>query len=130
MGDVEQSSKVIRKLEKELNSELKYILTTHKHWDHVDGNEYWLSERPGLTIYGSSKEWQKTPGLTAANAMADLQTMTIGEFCICCMETPGHTSDHCSFVVTHVTPESSKIPFLFCADTIFVGGVGRLLDGQ
>ena len=45
------------------------------------------------------------------------------------METPGHTTDHCSFIVTHVTPESNKNPFLFCGDTIFIGGVGRLLDG-
>ena len=45
------------------------------------------------------------------------------------METPGHTTDHCSFVVTHVTPESNKSPFLFCGDTLFIGGVGKLLDG-
>ena len=104
-------------------------MTTHKHWDHVDGNEYWLKERPNLTILGSSREPEQIPGLKAENAMSDLQTMTIGELCICCMETPGHTSDHCSFIVTHVTPESNKNPFLFCGDTLFVGGVGRLLDG-
>jgi hydroxyacylglutathione hydrolase len=46
------------------------------------------------------------------------------------METPGHTQDHCSFIVTHVTPESNKNPFLFCADTLFVGGCGRLLEGN
>lgn len=61
--------------------------------------------------------------------MSDLQTMTLGDLCICCMETPGHTTDHVSFVVTHVTPESTKIPFLFCGDTLFVGGCGRLLGG-
>ena len=55
--------------------------------------------------------------------------MTIGDLCVCCMETPGHTSDHSSFIVTHVTPESNKNPFLFCGDTLFIGGVGRLLDG-
>lgn len=55
--------------------------------------------------------------------------MTLGDICICCMETPGHTQDHCSFIVTHVTPESNKNPFLFCADTLFIGGCGRLLDG-
>jgi hydroxyacylglutathione hydrolase len=60
--------------------------------------------------------------------MNDLETITIGEFCICCMETPGHTSDHCSFIVTHVAPESTKIPFLFCGDTMFVSGCGRVND--
>ena len=55
--------------------------------------------------------------------------MTSGDICLCLMETPGHTKDHCSFIVTHVTPESDKNPFLFCGDTLFVGGCGRLLDG-
>ena len=35
VGDTEQSGKVIRGLEKELGAELRYILTTHKHWDHT-----------------------------------------------------------------------------------------------
>jgi len=62
--------------------------------------------------------------------MNDLETLTIGEFCICCMETPGHTADHCSFIVTHVAEESTKIPFLFCGDTMFVSGCGRVLGGS
>jgi len=55
--------------------------------------------------------------------------MTLGDICICCLHTPGHTEDHCIFVVTHVTPESTKIPFLFCGDTLFTAGCGRLLGG-
>jgi hydroxyacylglutathione hydrolase len=55
--------------------------------------------------------------------------MTLGDLCICCLHTPGHTEDHCIFVVTHVTPESTKIPFLFCGDTLFTAGCGRLLGG-
>jgi len=61
--------------------------------------------------------------------MKDLETMTIGDICICCMETPGHTEDHVSYIVTHVTPTSTKIPLLFCADTLFIGGCGRILGG-
>jgi hydroxyacylglutathione hydrolase len=61
--------------------------------------------------------------------MNDLETITLGDICICCMETPGHTEDHVSFVVTHVTPDSTKIPILFCADTLFIAGCGRLLGG-
>lgn len=56
--------------------------------------------------------------------------MEIGELCICCLETPGHTNDHVSFIVTHVTPDSTKTPFLFCGDTLFIGGCGRLLGGS
>ena len=129
VGDTEQSDKVIKGLEKEYDATLRYILSTHRHWDHVDGNLYWLEQRPDVKIIGSKKQWSDIPGLKEEDAMGDLQTMTIGDLCICCMETPGHTADHCSFIVTHVTPESNKNPFLFCGDTLFVGGVGRLLDG-
>jgi hydroxyacylglutathione hydrolase len=45
------------------------------------------------------------------------------------MDTPGHTEDHVSFVIHHISPTSTKIPFLFCADTLFIGGCGRLLGG-
>ncbi len=55
--------------------------------------------------------------------------MTIGDLCVCCLHTPGHTTDHCVYVVTHVTSDSTKIPFLFCGDTLFTAGCGRLLGG-
>lgn len=67
------------------------------------------------------------PGHT--KVMGDLETMTLGDIAIACMDTPGHTEDHVSYIVTHVTPTSTKIPLLFCADTLFIGGCGRLLGG-
>ena len=41
VGDFESSYKVIRELERENRSELKYILSTHHHSDHVGGNMKW-----------------------------------------------------------------------------------------
>jgi glyoxylase-like metal-dependent hydrolase (beta-lactamase superfamily II) len=58
--------------------------------------------------------------------MGDLETKTIGDVTVCCMFTPGHVEEHVSYIVTHVTPESTKIPFLFCGDTLFIGGCGRV----
>ena len=82
-----------------------------------------------MKILGASLEWQSIPGLKEEDALGDISTMTIGDFCICCLHTPGHTTDHCVYVVTHVTPESTKTPFLFCGDTMFTAGCGRLLGG-
>ena len=129
VGESEKSANIILQLEKLYDSKLAYILTTHKHHDHIGGNEFWMKERPDLKVIGSNLEPESIPGLKKEDAMSDLQTMTIGDLCISCMETPGHTSDHCSFIVTHVTPVSNKNPFLFCGDTMFVGGAGRLLGG-
>jgi hydroxyacylglutathione hydrolase len=71
-------------------------------------------------ISGPMKE--KIPG--ASLSMQDLQTMTIGDITIACLTTPGHLKEHVAYVVTHVTPTSTKIPFLFCGDTLFIGGCG------
>jgi hydroxyacylglutathione hydrolase len=80
-----------------------------------------------LDIITGALKPDNIPGYT--QTLKDLETMTIGDICIACMETPGHTEDHVSFIVTHVTPTSTKIPFLFCADTLFIAGCGRLLGG-
>ena len=56
--------------------------------------------------------------------------MELGDLCICCMDTPGHTAEHVCYIVTHVTPQSTKTPLLFCGDTLFIGGCGRLLDPE
>ena len=54
------------------DAKLGYILTTHKHHDHIGGNEFWIKERPDLTVIGSKLEPQNIPGLKDENAMADL----------------------------------------------------------
>lgn len=106
-------------------------MSTHRHADHIGGNLEWVEEKKKkgeeLDIIAGALKPDGIPGHTIL--MKDLETMTIGDICICCMETPGHTEDHVSYIVTHVTPTSTKIPLLFCADTLFIGGCGRILGG-
>ena len=131
VGEFEKSSKIIGELEKRHNTQLRYILSTHHHSDHIGGNLEWLEEKKkkgqALDIITGALDPSRIPGHT--KTMGDLETMTVGDITICCMETPGHTQGHVSFIVTHVTPTSTKLPFLFCADTLFIGGCGRLLGG-
>lgn len=127
-GEYEKSKIIVEKLEKQLQSRLKYILTTHSHWDHSNGNKPWKDDRGDeLTIVGGSTKGDVIPH--ANKLMKDLETMTIGELCIACMHTPGHIRSHVCYVVTHVAEKSTKIPFLFCGDTLFIGGCGRIFDG-
>jgi len=48
VGDFSASFKVISELEKTHRTELKYILSTHHHDDHVGGNIKWKELRPNL----------------------------------------------------------------------------------
>lgn len=127
-GEFEKSRKIVEKLEKELDSRLQYIFTTHSHSDHCGGNRQWKEYRQDelKIISGNTKE-DIVPYSDVL--MNDIQTMTIGELCICCMHTPGHIRSHVCYVVTQVNDTSTKIPFLFTGDTLFIGGCGRVFDG-
>ena len=62
--------------------------------------------------------------------MKDKETMTIGDLFVRCIETPGHTGSHVSYTVSHIANGADNSPFLFCADTFFIAGCGRLLGGS
>lgn len=143
-GEYDISSKVIQNLEKNLNSKLKYIFTTHAHNDHQGGNEKWKMIRGSeLKIFCGSNE-DRTKGdfiSTFDKKLNDLETMTIGDLCIACMYTPGHMKSHVCYIITHVIDNtdisykrdkqiiSNKIPFLFSGDTLFTGSVGKVING-
>lgn len=129
VGNYEASRNVIEKLEEKKEAKLSHIFCTHHHHDHIGGNTEWKMARPDVEIVGpvQKEESEAIPEITME--MGDTQTMTIGDFTVACLETPGHTKTHVSYVMTHVTPESTKIPLLFCADTLFIGGCGRVFTG-
>jgi hydroxyacylglutathione hydrolase len=128
-GEFEKSKTAVEKLEKKLNGKLKYIFTTHIHNDHSGGNEEWKIERKDeVEIISGNTEDEKIP-FANDRLLNDLETLTIGEFCVACMHTPGHTKSHVSYIVTHVAENSTKIPVLFSGDTLFIGGCGRVFNG-
>ena len=110
-GHYPTSREVIEELEERNHAKLRYIFTTHGHWDHVNGNEEWKKSRPDINIISGNHPEVDIPGAT--QRMNDLDTMTIGDLAFACLNIPGHTKEHVAFVVTHVTETSTKIPFLF-----------------
>ena len=130
VGCFESSKPVVEHLEKKFDTQLRYIFSTHKHDDHIGGNLQWAEHKKSLgqeldIISGAKSDG--IPGVT--KTLNDLEPFLVGDVSFCCLETPGHTDDHVSYVVTHCTPTSTKIPLLFCADTLFIGGCGRVFDG-
>lgn len=92
------------------------ILNTHRHWDHVDGIAE-LVEHYDLPVYGPKNETIpcRTDPLTAAD------TLTLPDFPpITILDIPGHTEGHIAYLMEG---------HLFCGDTLFGAGCGRLLGG-
>lgn len=100
--------------------QLKGILLTHHHHDHIDGAEE-LRDLYHVPIYGpkSNRIPQVTHYLNEGDELP-LKPLTAKILTI-----PGHTLDHIAYFIE--PPESP--PLLFSGDTLFGAGCGRLFDG-
>lgn len=92
------------------------ILLTHHHSDHVGGVPALRDRWPEMSVYGPQETLNK--GTTHQVKNGDSITILDTEFQV--IATPGHTLGHVSYY--------SK-PYLFCGDTLFSGGCGRLFEG-
>ena len=92
------------------------ILLTHHHNDHVGGVSDLHRHYPNLIVYGPEETRHK--GTTKIVADGDRIRVLDQEFHV--FATPGHTLGHICFY---------SAPWLFCGDTLFSGGCGRLFEG-
>ena len=99
---------------------LKYILNTHQHWDHVGGNLE-IKAATGCQIIASEFDRNRIPGIDIA--VAEGHTIELGKHKAQVIFTPGHTSGHVAY---HFADDE----LLFCGDTLFVMGCGRLFEGN
>jgi hydroxyacylglutathione hydrolase len=99
---------------------LQAILVTHHHADHVGGVDT-LRDATGARVYGPAREQIPQPlvGLSHGDAVDALG------YRFAVMDVPGHTSGH----IAYYCPEIDGEPLLFCGDTLFSGGCGRLFEG-
>ncbi|MBT4879830.1 MAG: hydroxyacylglutathione hydrolase [Alphaproteobacteria bacterium] len=109
----------VLKLLTEKNWTLTKILNTHHHWDHVGGNLE-LKKATGCMIIGSYYDKDRIPGLDETVIEGDL--IHIGKHTAKIIEIPGHTLGHIAFWFRDAKT-------LFCADTLFSLGCGRLFEG-
>ncbi len=94
------------------------LLITHHHGDHVGGVRQLLRQYPELPVFGPAGE--RIPGITQPLAEGDTITLpSIGaQFQV--LDVPGHTAGHIAYFGEGA---------LFCGDTLFANGCGRLFEG-
>lgn len=98
---------------------LKGILVTHHHWDHTNGINTLLQKFPGIPVLGP--EYGNIEHLTQKLTENDSARLDILGLCFDVIEVPGHTLDHIAYYGHGM---------LFCGDTLFSAGCGRLFEGS
>ena len=110
---------------RELGAELIAIFNTHHHWDHVGGNKALLKHFPNLCVYGSIEDKNRIPGQQVFLKEGD--TVKFGDRIGQVFFVPGHTRAHIAYYFPPVN--EGETGELFCGDTLFAGGCGRLFEG-
>ena len=98
---------------------LDSILITHHHFDHIGGLADLLKENKDIKVVGPKNHINEIK--TRVNDGDVIETIGL-KFLV--ISVPGHTLDHIAFYC-----ENNGSPFLFCGDTLFAGGCGRIFEG-
>jgi hydroxyacylglutathione hydrolase len=102
---------------------LTAILLTHHHADHVGGVTE-LVAASGVPVYGPWAE--DIAGVTQRVGEGDVVELAAPALRLRVLEVPGHTRGHIAYVRD---ADGAGPPWLFCGDTLFAGGCGRLFEG-
>jgi hydroxyacylglutathione hydrolase len=114
--DAPEAEPVVRRIE-QLGVRASKILSTHHHWDHVGANPD-LAKRFGTPVFGHVSDSQRIPGFTQGVEEGD--RVSVGDLEAAVLFIPAHTRGH----IAYLFPGA-----VFCGDTLFAGGCGRIFEG-
>ncbi len=100
---------------------LEAILVTHHHNDHTGGVAN-LRQATGARVYGPKREVMPEP----LTRLGDDDTLAALDLRFEVLEVPGHTAGH----IAYFCQPPDAAPLLFCGDTLFSAGCGRLFEGS
>jgi hydroxyacylglutathione hydrolase len=115
--DAPEAAPVERRVEK-LGVRVTKILSTHHHPDHSMANPE-LARRFGVPVVGFEGDADRIPGFT--DGVREGDRVRVGRLEAEVMFIPAHTRGH----VAYAFPGA-----VFCGDTLFAAGCGRLFEGN
>ena len=101
--------------------DLAAIVATHHHGDHVGGVEALVARRH-VPVYGPARE--SIPARSRALREGDAIVLDALGLELLVLDVPGHTAGHIAY-----TGRVADAPVLFCGDTLFAAGCGRIFEG-
>ena len=116
--DPGENINLLKVIEKK-NIKLDAILITHHHYDHTGGIEELLIKYPNLKVYGPNNNVD-----LIKSRLVDGELLNVIGIDFEVIEIPGHTLDHIAYYAN-----INNSPILFCGDTLFAGGCGRVFEG-
>ena len=117
--DPSEAQPIIKVVKRE-RINLRYILNTHHHYDHVGGNLE-LKEEFNCNVLGFINDRENIPGIEIF--VKDNELYQNEDFEFITYHTPGHTIGH---VIFHFHKQN----FLFTGDTLFSLGCGKIFEGS
>ena len=115
----------VKKWIKSRNLSLQAILQTHHHDDHIGGTKGLLENWPNADVIASKSDKNRIPFQTIS--VKDKDEFIINGVSMKIIEIPGHTKTHIAF---YLADHEKNKHALFCGDTLFSAGCGRLFEGS
>jgi hydroxyacylglutathione hydrolase len=116
--DAPEAAPVVARVEA-TGARLAKILSTHHHLDHSGANPE-LAQRYGAPVFGHASDAGRLPGLT--DGLEEGDTVAVGGEVARVLHIPAHTRGHIAYVFDGAGA-------VFCGDTLFAAGCGRLFEG-
>jgi len=116
--DAPEAAPVVARVER-LGARVTKILSTHHHPDHAAANPE-LAKRWGAPVYGHASDRERLAGFT--HGLEEGDRVAVGRHVARVLFIPAHTRGHIAYVFDDARA-------VFCGDTLFAAGCGRLFEG-